>query len=63
MTILRLPIRLFAPCIFDIFKPTIFRLWILLDVYIKINDTFGFFDLFSKSSEIELGLGLWQITF
>jgi hypothetical protein len=61
MTILRLPIRLFAPCIFNIFKPTIFRLWILIEDYIKMNETFGFFDLLSISSEIELGLGLWQI--
>jgi hypothetical protein len=37
------------------------QFWILIADYIKINDTFGFFDSSSKSSEIELGLGPSQI--
>jgi hypothetical protein len=45
------------PCIFAIFKPTIFIFWILIEDCITINETFGFFDSLSISSEIELGLG------
>jgi hypothetical protein len=32
-----------------------------MEDYISINGTFGFFDLSSKSSEIELGFGPSQI--
>jgi hypothetical protein len=61
MAILRLPIRPSEPCIFAIFKPKIFKFWILVEDYIKINDTLGFFDSLSISSEIELGLQPSQI--
>jgi hypothetical protein len=57
MAILRLYIRPSEPCIFDIFKPTIFKFRILIEDYMRINKTFGFFGLLSISSEIELGLG------
>jgi hypothetical protein len=58
MAILNLSIRPSELCIFAIFEPTI---WILIEDYIRINDTFGFFDSLSISSEIELGLGPTQI--
>jgi hypothetical protein len=45
-----------GPCIIVIFQPTIFKFWILIEDYIRINDTFGFLDSLSISSEIELGL-------
>jgi hypothetical protein len=48
-------------CIFVIFKPTIFKFWILIEDYIRINETFGFFDSLPKSSEIGFGLGPSQI--
>jgi hypothetical protein len=54
-----------------IFRPTIFKFWILIEnhirirvcirIYIRINDSFGFFDSSPISSEIELGLGPYQI--
>jgi hypothetical protein len=44
MTILHLSIRQPEPGIFAIFKPTIFKFSILIEDYIRINDTFGFFD-------------------
>jgi hypothetical protein len=53
MATLHLSIRPSESCIFDIFKPTIFKFWMHLEVYIRINDTFGFFASFSISSEIE----------
>jgi hypothetical protein len=34
MAILHLSIRTFEPCIFAIFKPTIFKFWIILEDYI-----------------------------
>jgi hypothetical protein len=55
MAILRLSIHLSEPCILAILKPTTFKFWILIEVYIRINETFGFFDLLTTSSEIELG--------
>jgi hypothetical protein len=61
MAILSLSICSSEPCIFAILKPTIFKVWILIEEYIRIKDTFGFFDLFTISSEIELGLGPSQI--
>jgi hypothetical protein len=63
MAILRLSIRRPLPCIFAIFKPTIFNLWILIEDYTRINKTAGFFDSLCRSSEIELGLGPSQIKF
>jgi hypothetical protein len=45
-------IRPSEPCLFAIFKPTIFKFWILIGDYIKINHIFGFLDLLSISSEI-----------
>jgi hypothetical protein len=61
MAILRLSIRLSESCIFAIFRPKIFKFWIPIENYMRINDTLGFFDSFSISSEIELGLGPSQI--
>jgi hypothetical protein len=61
MAILCLFIRPSEPCIFAIFRPTIFKFWILTEDYIRINVTFGFFDLFFISSETKLGLGPSQI--
>jgi hypothetical protein len=61
MAILHLSIRPSESYIFAIFKPTIFKFWILLEDYIRINDTFGFFDSSPISSKIELGLGPSQI--
>jgi hypothetical protein len=61
MTLLHLSIRPSEPYIFAIFRPTIFKFWILIEDHIKINDTFRFFDSLSISSEIELGLGPSQI--
>jgi hypothetical protein len=55
MAILRLSIRPSEPCIFAIFKPTIFKFWIHIDDYLRINDTF--FDSLFIISEIKLGLG------
>jgi hypothetical protein len=57
MAILHLSIRPSEPCIFAIFTPTIFKFWILIETYLRINDTFGFYDSLFISSEIELGLG------
>jgi hypothetical protein len=57
MAILRLSIRQPEPGIFAIFKLAIFKFWILIEDYIRINDTFGFFDLLCMNFEIELGLG------
>jgi hypothetical protein len=61
MAILHLSIRQSESCIFAMYKPTIFMFLILLEDYVRINDTFGFFDTFSVNSEIELGLGSSQI--
>jgi hypothetical protein len=61
MAILHLSIRPPEPCIFAIFKPIILKLWILIEDSIIINDTFGFSDSLSISSEIELELGPYQI--
>jgi hypothetical protein len=57
MTILRLSIRSYEPCIFANFKSTIFKFWILIEDYIRINKAAGFFDPLFKNSEIELGFG------
>jgi hypothetical protein len=62
MAILHLSIRPSEPCIFAIFKPKYSKFWILIENYIRINDTFGFFDLLSKRSVIEFGLEPSQIT-
>jgi hypothetical protein len=55
MAILRLSIRPSELFIFAIFRPTIF---LFIEDYIRINDTF---DLLTRSSEIELGSGSSQI--
>jgi hypothetical protein len=60
MAILHLSLRPSEPCIFAILKPRIFKLDYIEEDYIRINDTFGFFDLSSTSSEFELGLGSSQ---
>jgi hypothetical protein len=52
MAILHLSIRSSEPCIFAIFKPTIFKFWILIKDYMRINDKFGFYETSSISSEI-----------
>jgi hypothetical protein len=44
MAILRFCISPPEPCIFAIFKPTNFKFWILIEIYITTNDTSGFFD-------------------
>jgi hypothetical protein len=47
---------------FGIIKPILFfKIWILIEDYMRINATFGFFESFSISSEIELRLGPSQI--
>jgi hypothetical protein len=61
MAILRLSVHSPEPFIFAIFKPKIFKFWILMEDFMRINDTFRFFDLSSISPEIELGLGPSQI--
>jgi hypothetical protein len=61
MTILHLSIHPSEPYIFAIFKPKIFKFWILIEDYMRINETLEFFDLLSLSSVIELGLGPSQI--
>jgi hypothetical protein len=61
MAILHLYIRPSEPCIFVIFEPAIFKFRNIIEDYIKINDTFGFFDSLSISSEIEFVLGPSQI--
>jgi hypothetical protein len=61
MSILHLFIRPSEPCIFAIFKPAIFKFWILIEDYIKINEINVFFDSLSISSDIELRLGDSQI--
>jgi hypothetical protein len=58
MVILRFPISPSESSIFTIFKPTNFIFCILIENYIKTNDTSGFFDQLSISSGIELELGL-----
>jgi hypothetical protein len=58
MAILRLSIRSLS--IFAILRPTIFKFWILIENYTKINDTFGYL-WFTIRSEIELGLEPSQI--
>jgi hypothetical protein len=45
-------IRPSEPCLFAIFKPTIFKFWMLIADYIKINHIFEFLDLLAISSEI-----------
>jgi hypothetical protein len=57
MVILRFRMRPPEPCVFVIFKPTNFKFWILIENYIKTNETTGFFDKLSISSGIELELG------
>jgi hypothetical protein len=57
MAFLRLSIRPSEPYIFAIFKPTIFKFRILIENYIRISETFGFFDSSYVSFEIELKLG------
>jgi hypothetical protein len=57
MAILHLSIRPPDPCVFAMFKPIIFIFWNLIENYTRINDTFGFFDSLSISSEFELELG------
>jgi hypothetical protein len=54
-------IRHSEPCIFAIIKPTIFKFEIIIEDYKRINDTFGFLDSWSISSEVKLGLGPSQI--
>jgi hypothetical protein len=61
MAILHLSIRPSQPCVFAIFKPAISKFWILIEGYIRINNTFGISDSLSISFEIELGLGPSQI--
>jgi hypothetical protein len=61
MAILHLSIRLSEPCIYAIFKPTIFKFWIFIEGYKRINDTFGILDSFSINFEIELGFPSSQI--
>jgi hypothetical protein len=61
MAILRLSVHSPEPCTFAILKPKIIKFWTFIEDYIRINDTFGFFDLSSISPEIELGLGPSQI--
>jgi hypothetical protein len=61
MAILHLFIRTCGPCILPIFRPTIFKFWILIEDYIKVSDTFSFFGTLSKSSENYLGLGPYKI--
>jgi hypothetical protein len=58
MAILRLSIHPREPYIF---RPTIYPFLILIEDYVKIDDTFEFFDSLSKISGIELGLGPFQI--
>jgi hypothetical protein len=38
-------------CIFAILEATIFKFWILIEDYIRINGTLGFFDSLSISSK------------
>jgi hypothetical protein len=59
MAISHLSTRPSESCIFV--KPTIFKFRILIEDYIRTNETFGFFDSLYISSEIELGLGPTQI--
>jgi hypothetical protein len=54
-------IRPSEPCIFAFFRPTIFKFRILIEDYMRINETFGFFDLLPISSEKKLGLEPSQI--
>jgi hypothetical protein len=61
MVILILSIRPFESCIFAICKPIVLKFQILIEDYIRIKDTFGFFDLLSINSKIDLGLGPSQI--
>jgi hypothetical protein len=61
MAILRFFISPSEPCTFAIFKPTNLKFWILMKNYITTNDTSGFFDKLSNSSEIELRLGPFRI--
>jgi hypothetical protein len=51
MAILHLSILPSEPCDLAIFKPTIFKFLLLFKDYIRINDTFRFFDSFSISSD------------
>jgi hypothetical protein len=57
VAILRFPISPPEPCILVIFKLINFIFWNLIENYITANDTSGFFDKLSISSEIELELG------
>jgi hypothetical protein len=63
MAFSRLFIRLSERYIFAISKPTIFKFQILIEDYIRIHETFGFFNSLPISSEIELGFGASQIKF
>jgi hypothetical protein len=56
MAILRIPISPSEPCIFVIFIFKNFKFLILIENYIKTNDTSGFFDKLSISSGIQLEL-------
>jgi hypothetical protein len=60
MAIWHLSVRPSECCIFAIFKPTIIKFWILMEDYVRIINIW-FFDSWSISSEIELGLGPSQI--
>jgi hypothetical protein len=44
MAILRVSSRSSEPCIFAIFRRTIFKFWILIKKYIRINVTFSIVD-------------------
>jgi hypothetical protein len=52
MAILCLSVRPSESCIIAIFRPAIFKLRTLVEDYNRINDTFGFIDSLSISSEI-----------
>jgi hypothetical protein len=57
MAILRFPISPSEPYIFAFFKLKNLKFWIMIENYMKTNDTSGFLDLLSISSGIELELG------
>jgi hypothetical protein len=61
MAIYRLFIRPSEPCIFVIFRSMIiFKFWILIESYKRINDTFGFLDFLSKSSGFDPKFSFFQ---
>jgi hypothetical protein len=57
MTSVRPSIGLFAPYFVAIFQPRVFKVWNLIELYLRTNSTAWICDPLARSSGINLGLG------